>query len=557
MPKQRAPPSFKERFLAILQSAKEKKDTFVPWSKASEDRTEIAFTDITYFQKPEGKKLLEVMYRNSWPIKKAINVRANLLSFRGLKIVCKSDKAREAVNELLRKMHPTRPMLALQNSFRNRSINCDIFGNAFDELLYTPAGTKEKPADPKNAKDLIGFTPIHPINLDFKRDETGEKILFEKNVPVGWSFRKDPTSVSQIDLPLDRIAHLKYNIIGDELLGMSTIEPIFKTAERLMKIEEGVTQGILTHGNPLHDIIVGDETHPPTKKMIDNVSSEVKGLNTMSEYVHPPWIRVGQIEAFSLGKSQNYMQPLITAIAANFEVPEFILLGRGEGTNKATAQAMIHFIHQTIQPLQQAQALYFEEYILAPLMKIKGINEVPMIEWNEILPSTPIELAAAINTLSQTFFGKQCIINYEEARELLNLGNDVSFKKPTGSELAETKTLSGIYLTEPHGKLIWEGKKKLIVKSKEFTSYLMQPIYLVSDKKVYGIIKLREPDKITLEEFDDLTMQHKITEEEREKWWPHKEKLFAYKFNILEKFKEPKNYIPEKGIQVFIKEVKL
>ena len=61
------------------------------------------------------------------------------------------------------------------------------------------------------------------------------------------------------------------------------------------------------------------------------------------------------------------MQPFITAIAAEFEVPEFILLGRGEGTNKATAQAMINFINQTIQPLQNMQAMYYEEKILAPL----------------------------------------------------------------------------------------------------------------------------------------------------------------------------------------------
>ncbi len=435
MPKQRVPPTFKERITAMLSFSKEKKYAVLPWSKASEDRTEIAFTDITYFQKPEGKKLLEIMYRNHWLVKKCINVRANMLSFRGLKIVCESDEAQKAIDEFLKKMHPTRPMLALQNSFRNRSINCDIFGNAFDELLYLPIGTKKNPADPKKATDLIGFTPIHPINLDFKRDVTGEKIIFKNNVPEGWSFKKDPTSVDQIDLPLDRIAHLKYNVIGDELLGMSSIEPVYKTGERSLKIEEGITQGILTHGNPLHDLIVGDEAHPPTKKMIDNVSNEVKGLNTMSEYVHPPWIRVGQIESFSLGKSPNYLQPFITAICANFEVPEFIALGRGEGTNKATAQAMINFIHQTIEPLQQAQALYFEEQILAPLMKIKNIDEVPMIEWNEILPSSPIELAAAINTLSQTFINKKCIITYEEARELLNLGKDVSFKKHTGAAL--------------------------------------------------------------------------------------------------------------------------
>ena len=517
MPKKRVPPTFKERILAKLQFSKEKKESAMPWSKASENLAEIAFTDTTYFQTANGKKLLEIMYRNCWIIRKCVNVRANMLSFRGLKIVVKSDKAKTVLDEFLRKMHPTRPMLALQNSFRNRSINCDIFGNAFDELLYIPAGSKEKPADPEKATDMLGFTPVHPINIDFKRDETGENIDFKDNVPTGWTFKKDPKSVESQFLPLNRIAHLKYNTVGDELLGMSSIESVYKTGERLMKIEEGITQGILTHGNPLHDVIVGDESHPPNKKMIDNVSSEVRGLNGMSEYVHPPWIRVGQIEAFSLGKSPNYMQPFITAICANFEVPEFIALGRGEGTNKATAQAMISFIHQTIEPLQQAQALYFEEQILAPLMKLKNVDEIPMIEWNEILPSSPTELAATVNTLSQTLIGEECVITHEEARELLSLGKDVDYKKPTGTELSEKRDMPGIYLKEPHARLIWEGKKKLIIQSKELTSNLMEPLYLVSDDKVYGIIKLRESNTITLSDFDDLAEKHKISEKKERK----------------------------------------
>lgn len=543
--------NFFKKGLSILSRDKEK--ALLPYSKASEDLTEVAFTDLTYFQKPGGKKALEILYRNSWACFKAVNVRANLLATRGLKINTKEDKAKAVVKNLLKNMHPTRPMLALQNSFRNRSINADVFGNAFDELLYSPLGTPEKPALVKNAKDLFGFTVIHPINIDFERD-MGNKILFDNGVPKGWKYAKDPSSpIGAIKLELDRVAHLKYNQIGDELLGMSTLEPIFKTAERLMKIEEGITQGILTHGNPLHDVIVGDESHPPTKEMIDNVANEVIGLNSKSEYVHPPWIRVGQIESFSLGKAPNYMQPYITAIAAATGVPEFILLGRGEGTNKATAQTMIQFIHQTIEPLQQAQALYFEEKILAPLMKLHKIEEVPTIEWNDILPKSIQDYANVIKVLSSIAIGGEPVLTIEEAREMAGLGPKVGFKK---GELKE-KSLPGIYLTEPHGELIQKGRKKLIVKSKEFSEMIQKPLYLVSDARIYGIIKLREPVKISLSQFDDLAEEHLISDKEREAWWPHYNELFSYRFNVLQMFKEPKPYSLPKGIQTFIKEISL
>ena len=144
----------------LRKAAQSKKDALLGYSKSSSDASEIVNVDPIKFQQPEGKQELEILYRNSWAIRKSITVRANLLTFRGLKIVTKSDKARKVVNEMLKKMHPTRPMLALQGSFHSRSINTDIWGNGFDELLYEPRGTKEKPASIKDAKSLNGFTDL-------------------------------------------------------------------------------------------------------------------------------------------------------------------------------------------------------------------------------------------------------------------------------------------------------------------------------------------------------------------------------------------------------------
>jgi len=440
---QRAKPkkfSLFSRAIAKLAEAKEKKIAITSFSLAARDRTEIAFTDTTYFQKPEGKKELEILYRNSWACFKAINVRANLLSARGLKIVTKDDKAKKVVSELIMRMHTTSPMLALQNTFRERSINTDVFGNGYDELLYMPAGTKDKPIPVSQATDLLGFTAMHPMNTDFIRKDMSDYIEVDNTgTPVGYNYQTDPSgnTTTGIKLELDRVGHLKYNVIGDELLGISTLEPVYKTAERLLKIEEGITQGIMTHGNPLHDVIVGDESHPPDKKMIDNTAAEVAGLNMKSEYVHPPWIRVGQIESFSLGKAASYMQPYITAIAAGTGVPEFILLGRGEGTNKATAQAMVNFIHQTIEPLQQKQAMYFEDKILAPLMRLHKIEEVPKVEWNEILPKNPNDYSQIVKVLSDAMIDGKHVVTREEVREIAGLTSETSFK--TGNNTLSKK----------------------------------------------------------------------------------------------------------------------
>ncbi len=552
---------FFSRFLSTL-GLKEKEDALTGYSIAADDLSEIAFTDTTQFQTAQGKKMLEILYRNNWAVKKCINTRANMMSFRGLKIVCKSDKCKKVVNNFLKKMHPTRPMLALQQSFRNRSINVDIFGGGFDELLYSPAGTPAKPADPAQAKSLDGFSVVHPINIDLQRTEGGdETILFDKTgrVPLGWIFKRDPESdyTGGTKLPLGRIGHMVYNKIGDEILGMSSIEPVYKTAERHLKVEEGIAHGILTYGNPTRDFICGDETHPTTKKMLDDVASEVKGFNFKGEYIHGPWIRVGQIESFSLGKIPNYISPFLEAIAGNFEVPFFVLTGKGEGANKATAQVIIDFVYQTIEPLQQAQAMYFEESILAPLMRLNNIDEIPTIEWNEILPKNLKDYSAVVKVLSDVMIGDKQIISREEARELAGLGKSVAFKKPTGAELAEVRGSPGILLVKPHGEQLWKSRKKLIVKAKAFPEMINRALYLVSDNKVYGIIKLKEAVDLTLKEFRALRKDHLISEDERVKWWPDANKLFAFKFTRLKMFKEPKEFMVPKGAKNFIKDVKI
>ncbi len=328
------------RMRSTLAAVKEKKNAMTGYSKASIDRTEIVFPNRHHFQTPKGKKALEILYRNSWAIKRGVNVRANLLSFRGMKINITSDKQEQVITTFLKRMHPTRPMLALSNTFRQRSIDTDVFGMGFDELLYDAPIVAD-------AKDLLGFSALHPMNTDFIRNASSDIIKFKEKdgkltkIPEGWVWRQNPDDeMVGVPLELDRVASLKYNLLGDELWGISSIEPVFKTAENLRMIEEGMAQGVITYGNPTRDFIVGDESHPPTKKMIDNTAEAVKDFNNKSEYVHPAWIRVGQLESFSLSKIPTYVQPYISAISANFEIPEFILTGRGEGCYSSDTQTL-------------------------------------------------------------------------------------------------------------------------------------------------------------------------------------------------------------------------
>jgi len=113
----------------------------------------------------------------------------------------------------------------------------------------------------------------------------------------------------------------------------------------------------------------------------------------------------------------------------------------------------------------------------------------------------------------------------------------------------------GLYLVEPHGKLIFDKKKKAIVKSKKFTIGNFH--ILVSGNKAYGFIRLEEPKEISLSGFEALRTKHRITDDEREEWWPDKKILFYYEIRDFIDLDKPQTVSVPRGVQTFIKQVNL
>ena len=113
---------------------------------------------------------------------------------------------------------------------------------------------------------------------------------------------------------------------------------------------------------------------------------------------------------------------------------------------------------------------------------------------------------------------------------------------------------SGLYLVQPHSELIWTGAKTAIVKSKKFTKHINEPLYLISDKQCYGVIKLSEPEEIDKEEFDERYEEHLVENFEREEWWGAKKfPLYLYEVEGIEKFEPIKEVEVPRGIQVFLR----
>jgi len=84
------------------------------------------------------------------------------------------------------------------------------------------------------------------------------------------------------------------------------------------------------------------------------------------------------------------------------------------------------------------------------------------------------------------------------------------------------------------------GLKTLIVMGALCRDYINVTTYLTGYDTCYGVIRLGRPYKIDGDDFEELKEKHRISKEERTKWWGQKEILFAYPFEIVDLFKVPK-----------------
>jgi len=137
---------------------------------------------------------------------------------------------------------------------------------------------------------------------------------------------------------------------------------------------------------------------------------------------------------------------------------------------------------------------------------------IPMLVWNKHVKDIPEEKKKELVKFVKKHFGDQVKIRWRMNKikdhfhfHIENVPEDKLHKlvikdlqlRPEDVEVIIEKVFpkvsTGLYLVEPHGKYIYEGKKTLIVKSKRFNNHIREDLLLVSGPVAYGIINLQEP----------------------------------------------------------------
>lgn len=135
----------------------------------------------------------------------------------------------------------------------------------------------------------------------------------------------------------EQVIHFRINTIADSLTVTGIIEPLVKIIEAKRNIEAGLLEVIYRHGFPQFHVKLGDTDHQPTGEQVTEESEKYKRINLKSEFVTPYYYDIKVLEAPSIKGGESYFKYFIDQIVAGTGVPQTILLGTGENSNRATS----------------------------------------------------------------------------------------------------------------------------------------------------------------------------------------------------------------------------
>ncbi len=482
---------------------------------------------------------LKLAYLSHPVVNRALHFRADLIVARGFTIDFSDEKTKEIIGEFLNNIKLNSPTNAdLKTMIRNACIDTDVFGNSYYQLITNRKKNK-----------IVKLAPRHPVNMDFQRDNQNHILLDNYGEPLGYAFKMEQ---GEVKFKRQEIAHLVFETLGDEFLGVPLLLPMFKTIERLANIEFAMAQALYKHGLPTRDIIVGNSDHSPSIQDIDDAAKEVQNIDRATEFTHPYWMEVKTIEPKWPSNVQNVPEFYLNAIVSASGIPKRFLLG--EEKFAATTMSLQRNLSLMLDPLQSRVKSWVEEQIFRPVLDLEGCDGIAELVWANVLQQAEPGVVKDTIALANTVLEGKPLITWSEARQRLKLPATIAESEVIKLSIPEDD-YPGIYLVEPHGELIWRRRKRAIVKSRKFSNHVGEPLYLLSGKQCYGIIKLDSPTEINLQQFKELAPKHLVKEEERLDWWPGKQTLFYYPFVIEELYKVPRKWKYEPGVQTFVRHV--
>jgi len=343
---------------------------------------------------------LFILYLTNQFVARAINVRADILISRGYGIEGGDDAGIEACGKLIENSGGS-------NLFWQLSVNTDIAGDGFLEPIKNQSGNK-----------FLRLKHVHPLTLAFKTNlKTNQIIVDSHGNPKSYVQHIVDKNGIQIekDVAIDKIRHLRFNTLGDEFTGISTIQPGYNTIVRLMNMEYSAAEAAIKTANPL---IVG-ECNTKSPNQIAMWGTILGRINGREQVFVPEGMKLSMLSPGQQNFS-DYSSYFLDAVVSTFGVPKALILGESSGGNRGEAVVLSRHLYSLIRGNQRYMEDYFNK-IFEEYGKLAGFK-APKLVFKDIAEDAEATAQSAITLLTAG------IISVEEARAMIGL-------YPTGKTL--------------------------------------------------------------------------------------------------------------------------
>jgi hypothetical protein len=339
---------------------------------------------------------LQLLYLNNQLIFRAINVRADELITRGYHLVGDDKEGIKKCQELIDNSGG-------DNLFWQLSTNTDCTGDGYLEKVPNVSKTAIKK-----------LRHINPVTFGFWTDESQkDRVVVDSNgLPV--AYMQIITNINGAEerkkIAKERIAHLRFNTFADEFKGISTIQPVYNTAIRLMNMEHAAAEAAVKTANPTW--IVKTKTKSPMELA---KWANILGRISAQEVVFLP--EGIEIELKSPGNENfsSYSEYFENAVVASTAVPKSILTGSSgkDSGNRSTSQVISKHFYSLIRSNQRYVEELFNQ-IFIDYANMAGFKP-PKLVFNDIAEDADRNGQRAVDLFLAG------IITLEEARHTIGL----------------------------------------------------------------------------------------------------------------------------------------
>ena len=242
----------------------------------------------------------------------------------------------------------------------------------------------------KRGNKIERLAQIDPKTFDYQRIEGTDYIARNADGSIK-GYRQELVGTEDKTFKPEDVIILKFYTLGEECLGLTPIEVVFKSSWIKINLMEALGEAVYRHGYPIYYYKIGtakaeDEGFEITPEKIKEAKQYLVDLSSASELVLPWWIEPGRLDANSqIGDISNFLQYLSAEIMTGLEVPKVY----GTATTEVrgnVSQEVLDF-ESTIKSMQNMAIVQLYEQLFKDVV-LKSKMEYPypqltFIEHNE------------------------------------------------------------------------------------------------------------------------------------------------------------------------------